>query len=154
MFWLCFAIIIIPLCSSSIVFFTVSSSSSKNILTISYSDLTAPPNESTLACYLSTNRPFVMDPELDLETLLESYVCKSKCLITTKNLRWRCLALSSVSELHNGYMTYNAGLDYVISHARNIAFGNFLSFLALICNLHFSFLSCPFIYNVTWCYFI
>ena len=84
--------------------------------------MTAPPNESTLACYLSNNRPFVLDPELDLEALLESYVCQSKCSITTKKLRWQCLALSSLTELHNGYMNYNAGLDYVVCHARNIAF--------------------------------
>ena len=67
-----------------------------------------------------------MDPELDLETLLESYVCKSKCQIVTKNMRWRCLAFSSLTELHNGYMSYNSGLDHVVSHARNVLFSEFL----------------------------
>ena len=85
--------------------------------------LTAPYTESTLLCYLSTSRPFVMDPELDLERLLSSYLCQSACSITTKKLEWKCLAMSNVSELHNGYMSYNSGLDYVVSHTRNIMFG-------------------------------
>ena len=84
---------------------------------------------------MSTNRPFVMDPELDLETLLESYFCNSTCSISTKNMHWRCLALSSLTELHNGYMSYNSGLDYIISHAREILFCKYFTFSSyfLIC---------------------
>ena len=99
---------------------------------IPFLDLTAPYTESTLLCYLSTGRPFVMDPELDLERLLSSYLCKSTCSITTKKLEWKCLAMSTVSELHNGYMTFNSGLDFVISHTRNVMFGKFL-FFKLLC---------------------
>ena len=94
-------------------------------------DLTAPYTESTLLCYLSTGRPFVMDPELDLERLLSSYLCKSTCSITTKKMEWKCLAMSTVSELHNGYMSYNSGLDFVISHTRNVMFGKFYVYLTI-----------------------
>ena len=90
--------------------------------------MTAPASESTLSCYLNTNRPFVMDPELDLETLLESYFCDSTCSITTKNMQWRCLALSSLTELHSGYMSYNSGLDYIVCHAREILFCKLLRY--------------------------
>ena len=81
-----------------------------------------------MLCYLSISRPFVSEPELDLERLLESYACNSTCSITTKNLEWKCLAYSSISELHNGFMSYNSGLDYVISHSRNVAFCKFYIF--------------------------
>ena len=99
--------------------------------------MTSPPAESTLLCYVSANRPFVMDPELDLEKLLESYACDSTCSIVTKPLVWKCLAFSMISELHNGFMSYNSGLDYIISHTRNVMFSkyfcNLLIFLIFWC---------------------
>ena len=88
--------------------------------------MTSPPAESTLLCYLTANRPLVTDPELDLERLLEGYACDSACSIVTKPMKWSCLAFSMVSELHNGYMAFNSGLDFVISHSRNVLFSKFL----------------------------
>ena len=76
-----------------------------------------------------------MDPELDLDKLLESYDCDSRsptCDLTTKNLRWRCLALSSMSELHTGFLSFNAGLDYVVSRAHDVIFSKFL--ILSLCN--------------------
>ena len=108
-----------------------------------------------MACYLSTNRPFVLDPELDLETLLESYVCSSKCTISTKGMKWRCLAFSSITELHNGYMNYNSGLDYVISHTRNVVFCKLVLFIVFVILLVcFSLCSRSCFQYVTWDYFV
>ena len=86
---------------------------------------TAPKEESTLSCFLGSGREFILDPILDLDGLLESYVCSrdaESCQIVTKNMNWRCLAYSELSELHPGFLSFNAGLDYVVCRIRDVFF--------------------------------
>ena len=65
---------------------------------------------------------------LKLRSFSLRYFCDSTCSITTKNMQWRCLALSSLTELHSGYMSYNSGLDYIVCHAREILFCKLLRY--------------------------
>ena len=127
------------LCSSSRDSTTVSFLSSKYYIN-AFLVYTCNPEESTLLCYLSTGRTLVSPPILDLDLLLTGMLCgeSGKCSLETKRLKWYCAAFSEVSEMHNCYLSFNVGLDYVIARARDICFGKsrslfiFLSLLLLL----------------------